>query len=166
MGPAAAPGLDVPTELRQRVGDLYCAYCDALDDGDYERWPDFFPEACLYKVLPRENFLRNLPIGLIACESRAMLRDRVTALRETALYAPRIVRHHLSGLRIRARDAMGIRATANFLLIQSLVDRPSEVFLAGAYHDRIVEADGTLRFAEKICVYDSTIVPTSLVFPV
>jgi 3-phenylpropionate/cinnamic acid dioxygenase small subunit len=166
MGPAAAPGLDVPTALRQRVGDLYCAYCDALDDGDYERWPDFFPETCLYKVLPRENFARNLPIGLIACESRAMLRDRVTALRETALYAPRIVRHFVSSLRVRAIEPDGIRATANFLLIQSELDQPSETFLAGTYHDRIVETEGGLRFAEKLCVYDSTIVPTSLVFPV
>ncbi len=166
MGPAAAPGLAVPVELRQRVGDLYCAYCDALDDGAYERWPEFFTETCLYKVLPRENFVRGLPIAVIACESRAMLRDRVTALRDTALYAPRIVRHHLSSLRIRAREPDGIRATANFLLIQTLVDQPSEVFLAGAYHDRIVEAGGALLFAEKLCVYDSTIVPTSVVFPV
>ena len=166
MGPAAAPGLAVPPDLRQRIGDLYCAYCDALDDGELERWPEFFPETCLYKVLPRENFDRHLPIAVIACESRAMLRDRVTALSQTALYAPRIVRHHLSSLRIRALEPDGIRASANFLLIQTLVDHPSEIFLAGAYDDRIVEADGTLRFAEKICVYDSTIVPTSLVFPV
>jgi len=117
-------------------------------------------------VLPRENFERNLPIGLIACESRAMLRDRITALRETALYAPRIVRHFVSSLRIRAVEPDGIRASANFLLIQSMVDQPSEVFLAGTYHDRIVEVDGALCFAEKLCVYDSTIVPTSLVLPV
>jgi 3-phenylpropionate/cinnamic acid dioxygenase small subunit len=166
MGPAAAPGLDVPAALRQRVGDLYCAYCDALDDGEYERWPALFTEACLYKVLPRENFQRNLPIGLIACESRAMLRDRVTALRETALYAPRVLRHFVSSLRIRALEPDGIRVGANFLLIQSLVDQPSETFLAGTYHDRIVESEGALLFAEKLCVYDSTIVPTSLVFPV
>jgi len=166
MGPAAAPGLEVPRDLRQRVGDLYCAYCDALDGGEYERWPELFTEACLYKVLPRENFERNLPIGLIACESRAMLRDRITALRETALYAPRIVRHFVSSLRIRAVEPDGIRASANFLLIQSMVDQPSEVFLAGTYHDRIVEVDGALCFAEKLCVYDSTIVPTSLVLPV
>lgn len=166
MGPAAAPGLAVAAELRQRVGDLYCAYCDTLDDGAYERWPEFFPEECLYKVLPRENFARGLPIGLIACESRAMLQDRVIALRETALYAPRVLRNYLSSLRIRAVEPDGIRTSANFLLIESLVDQPSRVFLAGAYHDRIVEADGRLLFAEKLCVYDSTIVPTSLVFPV
>ena len=163
---AAAPGLAAPVELRQRLGDLYCEYCDALDDGEYERWPGFFTEACVYKVLPRENFARQLPIGLIYCESRAMLQDRVVALRETALFAPRVMRHMVSGLRIRGLEPGGIRVSANFALIETLVDQPSQVFLCGTYLDHVVEDEGALRFAEKLCVYDSTIVPTSLVFPI
>lgn len=47
-----------------------------------------------------------------------------------------------------------------------MADQPSELFLCGRYHDRVVEDGGSLRFAERICVYDSTIVPTSLVYPV
>jgi 3-phenylpropionate/cinnamic acid dioxygenase small subunit len=162
----AAPGLVVPPELRQRLADLYCDYDDALDDGEYERWPGFFTEACLYKVVPRENFERNLPIGLIYAESRAMLADRVVALRETALFAPRVMRHLVSGLRIRALEPAGIRLSASFALIETMVDQPSQVFLCGTYRDLVVEDGGALRFAEKICVYDSTIVPTSLVFPI
>jgi hypothetical protein len=45
-------------------------------------------------------------------------------------------------------------------------DRPSELFLCGRYRDRVVDHDGTLRFAERLCIYDSTIVPTSLVYPI
>ena len=163
---AAAPGLDVTAALSQRIGDLYAAYCDALDDGHYDRWPGFFTDPCLYKVVPRENVERNLPIGLILCESRAMLTDRVVALRQTALFAPRVMRHMVSGLRVRAVGPDGIRLSANFLLIETLVDEPSKIFLAGTYRDLVVEEDGALRFAEKICIYDSTIVPTSLVFPI
>jgi len=162
----AAPGLDVAPALRQRIADLYCEYCDALDDGALERWPDFFTATCLYKVVPRENVERNLPIGLIYCESRAMLTDRIVALRQTALFAPRVMRHMISGLRVRAVEADALRVTANFTLIETLVDQPSRVFLAGSYRDVVVEDAGTLRFAEKLCIYDSTIVPTSLVFPI
>src|SRR5438874_1228603 len=88
----AAPGLDVPLELRARLADLYCAYGDAVDDGDLERWPDFFTANCLYKVMPRENFEQGLPIALIYCESRNMLVDRVVALRKTALGAAEVMR--------------------------------------------------------------------------
>lgn len=161
----AAPGLEAPATLRRRLTDLYCAYADALDDGELERWPDFFTENCLYQVIPRENFERRLPVALIYCESRDMLVDRVVAIRETALYAPRILRHFVSNIRLRAIEPDGLRLTANFALCQTMVNQPSELFLCGRYHDRVIEDSGDLRFAERICVYDSTVVPTSLVYP-
>src|SRR5260370_6092911 len=128
----AAPGLDAPIELRIRLADLYCAYSDALDDGELERWPDFFTEGCLYKVIPRENFEQQLPIALIYCESRDMLVDRVVALRETALFVPRSVRHLTSNIRLRAEGPDGFRLTANFALYrQWSIGRPSCFCAAG-----------------------------------
>ena len=59
-----------------------------------------------------------------------------------------------------------MRLTASFALFQTMADQPSELFLCGQYRDRVVEDGGRLRFAERICIYDSTIVPTSLVYPV
>jgi 3-phenylpropionate/cinnamic acid dioxygenase small subunit len=151
---------------RTRLADLYCAYDDALNDGELERWPELFTNACVYKVVPRENHELGLPIAVIYCESRDMLFDRVVALRETALYAPRIVRRITSAACVRAIEDDGLRVTANFAVFQTVPDRPSELFLCGRYQDRIVDDAGTLRFAERLCIYDSTIVPTSLVYPI
>ena len=95
---AAAPGVEIGLELRARLADLYCAYDDALNDGALERWPELFTETCIYKVIPRENFDQGYPVALIYCESRDMLMDRVVALRETALFAPRIARRITSGI--------------------------------------------------------------------
>src|ERR1700739_2739989 len=117
---AATPGLDVPIELRTRLADLYCAYDDALNDGDLERWPELFIEACVYKVLPRENHEQGLPVAVIYCESRNMLVDRGVALRETALYVPRIVRRITSGICLRAIEQDGLRLGANFVLIETM----------------------------------------------
>ena len=163
---AAAPGLDVALELRAQLADLYCAYDDALNEGAFERWPELFVDACVYKVIPRENFEQGFPVAVIYCESRDMLVDRVVALRETALYAPRIVRRITSAVCLRAIGEDGLRLTANFVLLQTMPDQPSEVFLCGRYQDRVVDEGGVLRFAERLCIYDSTIVPTSLVYPV
>jgi 3-phenylpropionate/cinnamic acid dioxygenase small subunit len=163
---AAAEGLTVDVALRARLADLYCAYDDALNDGALERWPDLFTEACVYKVIPRENVEQNLPIALIYCESRDMLADRVVALRETALFAPRIARRITSGIRLRAIEPDGLRLTASFAVFQTMQDQPSALFLCGRCEDRVVDDGGTLRFAERLCIYDSTIVPTSLVYPV
>src|SRR5580692_9406362 len=155
---AAAPGLDVALELRAQLADLYCAYDDALNEGAFERWPELFVDACVYKVIPRENFEQGFPVAVIYCESREMLVDRVVALRETALYAPRIVRRITSAVCVRAIGEDGLQLTANFAVFQTMSDRPSEVFLCGRYQDRVVDDGGVLHFAERLCIYDSTIV--------
>lgn len=163
---AAARGVDISLEMRARLADLYCAYDDALNDGDLERWPELFADECVYKVMPRENYEQGFPVAVIYCESRGMLVDRVVALRDTALYAPRIVRRITSAVCVRAIEPDGMRLTADFALFQTMVDRPSELFLCGKYRDRVVDNAGELRFAERLCIYDSTIIPTSLVYPV
>lgn len=161
-----AQGLTVGLELRARLADLYCAYDDTLNEGALERWPDLFAEVCIYKVIPRENFERGLPVAVIYCESRDMLADRVVALRETALYAPRIARRITSGIYLRSIKGGALCLTANFAVFQTMQDQPSELFLCGSSRDRVVDDAGTLRFAERLFIYDSTIVPTSLVYPV
>jgi len=163
---AAAPGLDVTLEQRARLADLYCAYDDALNTGALEQWPVLFLAACVYKIVPRDSYEQGFPVAVMYCESRDMLIDRVVALRETALYAPRVVRRITSGICVRGIGDDGVRLTASFAMFQTMPDQPSELFLCGRCQDRVVEEDGVLRFAERICIYDSTIVPTSLVYPI
>ena len=163
---AAAPGVKAGLELRARLADLYCAYDDAINDGALERWPEFFAAVCTYKVMPRENVEQGYPIALIYCESRDMLVDRVVALRQTAVFAPRMTRRITSGICLRAIEADGLRLTANFAVFQTMPDQPSELFLCGCCQDRVIDDGGTLRFVQRTCIYDSTIVPTSLVYPI
>jgi 3-phenylpropionate/cinnamic acid dioxygenase small subunit len=163
---AVASGVDAALALRARLADLYCAYDDALNDGELERWPAMFTDACVYRVTSRENHERGMPIAVIACESRAMLEDRVVAMRQTLVYVPRIVRRVTSGVCVRAVGEDGLRLTANFALFQTMPNEPSALFLCGRALDRVVEDEGVLRFAERVCVYDSTIIPASLVYPI
>ena len=151
--------------LRVALDDLYAAYVDALDDGPLEAWPAMFTEDCQYKVVSRENWDRGLPLAAMLCESRDALEDRVRTLRETQVYAPRMLRHVVSTPRIRGWDADDLVVEANYAVFQSMADDETSVFNVGRYHDRIVEDEGTLRFREKVCVFDSVLVPTSLVFP-
>ena len=161
-----ARGLDVTLELRARLADLYCDNDDALNDGEFERWPELFTDPCIYKVLPRQNHEQGFPVAVIYCESRDMLIDRVVALRETALFAPRIGRRTTSNVCLRAIEPAGLRLTASFAVFQTMPDQPSELFLCGHCQDRVIDDGGTLLFSERLCIYDSTIVPTSLVYPI
>jgi 3-phenylpropionate/cinnamic acid dioxygenase small subunit len=162
---AVATGVEASPELRARLADLYGSYDEALAEGRYEDWPALFTEECVYKITARENYDAGLPVGIIYAESRAMLVDRVAAIRKTMLIAPRLVRNLTSGIVLRAIDASGMRLGASFAVFQTMLNEPSAVFLCGRYYDRVVEDAGTLRFAERICVTDATLVPTSLIFP-
>jgi 3-phenylpropionate/cinnamic acid dioxygenase small subunit len=156
----------ITAELRFAVEALYADYAAALDDDELERWPDLFVEDCLYKLVPRENWQRNLPLALMFCESRGMLKDRVTAVRNTALYAPRRLRHFITQFRITEETPERLRVAANYQVLQTLVDDLTRIQNAGKYLDLVVRTAEGLRFKEKICVFDSVLVPNSLIYPV
>ncbi|MGE0260524.1 MAG: nuclear transport factor 2 family protein [Alphaproteobacteria bacterium] len=162
----AAPGLGAPIELRLRLADLYAGYDDALDEGAWERWPEFFTEDCVYKALPRENFAAGLPAAMVFCESRAMLVDRVVALREALVFAPRLIRRVTGAPCLRELGPSGMRLASSFALFETMLNEPSTVFLCGRIYDRVVEDAGDLRFAERVVVTDATNVPLSLIYPI
>jgi salicylate 5-hydroxylase small subunit len=161
-----APGLDAPVELRLRLADLYAAYDDALDEREWERWPEFFTEDAVYKILPRENVDAGLPAAMVYCESRAMLADRVVALREALVFAPRLIRRVAGEPCLRQIGPDGMRLHSSFALFETMLNQPSTLFLCGRLYDRVVVDGDALRFAERIVVTDATNVPLSLIYPI
>jgi len=154
----SAPG------AREAIELLYLDYIDALDEDQLEAWPELFTPDCLYRVTSAENAAQGLPLAVIRAESRAMLRDRVTALRSTAMYIPRTVRHLVTNIRVVAVDGATIVAKARFAVFQTLPDELTSLFATGTYHDVVMEHEGRWRFHEKLCVHDG-LVPNSLVIP-
>ncbi|MCL2428287.1 MAG: aromatic-ring-hydroxylating dioxygenase subunit beta [Alphaproteobacteria bacterium] len=153
------------TELRARLQVFYDDYYGTLDDVQLEAWPDFFVADCLYRVIPRENFERGYALCTVQAESRGMLKDRVTGLLRTQMYAPRYYRRFPGPLRILSVTAEGVRTRHNLLMVQTLLDKRSDIVLCGVCHDVLEEEDGRLRFRERIVVFDSEMVPNSLIYP-
>lgn len=156
----------LPIALRLEVEDLLHAYGAVLDAVDLDKWPEFFTDDCFYQVIPRENYDRGLPLALIRCESKGMLKDRVFAIRETMMYEPRYLLHLISGIRVTREDSRGMTVEANYAVFETPLHEPSRVFNVGRYLDRIVREDGRLKFAEKHCIFDSLLVLNSIIFPI
>jgi 3-phenylpropionate/cinnamic acid dioxygenase small subunit len=153
-------------ELHFEIEQLNSEYAYSLDNERYEEFPELFVEDCLYRVVPRENHLLGLPIATIHCESKGMIKDRVHAARESTMAEPRTLRHFISNVRVLEAGADEIRAEANVLIVQTMINRMTEIVLSGFYLDRIVRTGGRLRFKERMCIYDSLLLPTSLIAPV
>ena len=153
-------------ELQYAVEALYARYAEVLDDGPLSEWPEMFTENCNYQVIPRDNFDSGLPLAIMRCESRGMLQDRVRSVEETMLHEPRYLRHHITNIRIKNANDRLIEAVANYSVIEVLLDELPKVLSVGRYLDKIERsAEGQLRFSEKLCVYDSVLVPNTIVYP-
>lgn len=152
--------------LRAQLRDFYDDYAACLDEGRLEDWPAFFTEDCHYRVLSRENYDAGLPIGLIYCMNKNMLKDRVTALRETTVYEPRALRHFVSGVRVIEAGAGEIVAQANFMITEALSDREPVLNMVGIYKDVLVRDGGSFLLRRRDCVHDNYRVRTSLIIPV
>jgi anthranilate 1,2-dioxygenase small subunit len=149
---------------RDELEELYAEYGDVIDGGTLERWPELFVEPCLYRIVSKENYDKGLPLSLMLCESLGMLRDRALASRKLNVYAPRTWRHSITQIRA-LMDGDEIAAQANFAIFETLHDQPTQILCTGRYLDKLARAPAGLRFREKTCVYDSTLIPGSIVFP-
>lgn len=154
-------------QLHQRVADLYARHSEIISDDLLEQWPGLYTEDCVYKLTSRVNFDRKLPLCTILCESRGALLDRVTAIRNTMVFAPRTVIHTVSNARLLETAPDGtLVARSMFCVWQTLVDGQSHLQLVGRSFDRIAVQGDTLRFAECLAIFDSELVPGSIVYPI
>ena len=150
---------------RDALRDFYDEYYCVLDDLRLEEWPALFTEDCIYRVIPRENYEAGYSLSTIYAESRGMLVDRVLGVTRTQMFAPRYYRRFPGPLRIVSQDADGVRVRQNLLVVQTLIDKKSEIVLSAVCYDLVVVDEGRLRLRERIVVFDSEMIPNSLIYP-
>jgi anthranilate 1,2-dioxygenase small subunit len=147
------------------VQALLAEYGARLDLGRYDDWLALFAAECRYAVVPRENHDAGLPVALILCDSRAMLEDRIAALRQANKYNLHTDRHIIGLPRIVALEAGGIAIEAPFAVYQTDPEGETRLFATGLYRDRLERGRETLCFAEKLVLLDTFAVPTLLATP-
>ena len=151
-------------DLQFIVEKLHAQYAHALDDDRLEAWPDFFTENATYRIATAENEARGLPLPVLSCNSRAMMRDRVQSLRHANIYEPQSYRHMISSIIVERLDDKRVRSTANFLVIRIMQDGGTSIFASGKYLDRIVLSPEP-KYEERVVVCDSRRFDTLLAIP-
>jgi anthranilate 1,2-dioxygenase small subunit/terephthalate 1,2-dioxygenase oxygenase component beta subunit len=148
------------------VADLNARYVDAIDADRLEAWPEFFLDDGCYRITTAENLAQGLPLSLMYATSRAMLRDRVTALREANVYEAQRYRHVLGTPLIVGVEAGGVRVRTSFMVARVMHTGETMLFATGCYEDRVIlEAADRARFAEKTVILDSRQIDTLLAIP-
>jgi salicylate 5-hydroxylase small subunit len=68
-----------------------------------------------------------------------------------------IVRHIENG---------NISSEANYAVFRTKVDQVSTVFNVGRYLDTVVDTADGLKFKQRLCVFDSELIPNSIIYPI
>src|ERR1700733_1163884 len=136
--------------MLMEIAALNGACAAAIDSGRLEDWPGFFLDRCLYKVTTADNHEKGYQAGLIYADSRAMLVDRIAALREANIYERQRYRH-IIGMPLIAGEAGGlVTAETSFLVVRTMRDGQMMIFAAGVYLDKVrLDEMGAWRYAER-----------------
>jgi len=146
------------------VENLHARYAQALDADRLEDWPGFFTEKGVYRITTAENEARGLPLPVLYCEGRPMLRDRVASLRHANIYEPQRYRHMVSSILVEADGKTRVRSSANFLVVRTMENGESTLFASGRYLD-LIQASKKPLFIERVVVCDSRRFDTLLAIP-
>ena len=145
---------------------LYADYASAVDSGQWDLWPDFFTDNCSYRLQPRENHERGFPLATLAFTSKGMLKDRVYGIQETLFHDPYYQRHVVGAPVIRKVESGRIHSEANYAVFRTKLSGLSTVYNVGRYLDEIVRTDDGFKFASRLAVYDSEMIPNSIIYPI
>ena len=148
------------------LSQLYARYAQAVSSSQWELWPEFFTEDCSYRLQPRENHDRGFPLATLSFESKGMLKDRVYGIRETLFHDPYYQRH-VVGAPVGLKAEPGrIESEANYAVFRTKLSELSSVFSVGRYIDVVVRTEEGLKFASRQVIYDSEMIPNSIIYPI
>ena len=145
---------------------LYADYASAVDSGDWDLWPEFFTDQCVYRLQPRENHERGFPLATLSFTSKGMLKDRVYGIKETLFHDPYYQRHVVGMPVVRECGDARFRCEANYAVFRTKLSDASTVFNVGRYLDVVVRTSDGMKFASRECIYDSELIPNSIIYPI
>jgi len=148
------------------IGQLYGDYAIAVDSGQWDLWPEFFTDDCVYRLQPRENHERGFPLATLSFTSKGMLKDRVYGIKETLFHDPYYQRHIVGTPVVRSLDAGSFRCEANYAVLRTKLSDASTVFNVGRTLDTVVRTPEGFKFASRECIYDSEMIPNSIIYPI
>src|SRR4030081_2395916 len=83
----------IDAAARAQIEELLARYGLAIDNDLIEDGLLFFFDDGQYLVTTRENLTKGRLIGIMYCDGRGMMQDRVTALRQAIVFEPHVYRH-------------------------------------------------------------------------
>lgn len=151
--------------LRDRLVDFNASYARCIDNDNLEVWPELFAPECHYRVTSAANDRAGHPAGLMYATSRAMLEDRISALRHANVYERQSYRHMVGQPYVVRSDETEAECETPFIVVRIVQGDETFLYATGIYKDLFdLEAD-SLQLKQRVVVCDSSRFDTLLAVP-
>jgi salicylate 5-hydroxylase small subunit len=154
------------SEYLLQVVHLNAKYAQVIDSENWNGWIDLFVEDCVYKIVPRENYERNFPLATLSMLSKGMLKDRAYGISETLFHDPYYQRHVIGVPLIHEVKNNLIYCESNYAIFRTKLSQESTVYNVGRYIDELLITEQGLKIQSRLCIYDSEMIPNSLIYPI
>jgi salicylate 5-hydroxylase small subunit len=94
------------------------------------------------------------------------LLDRVYSIKETLFHDPYYQRHIISNPLVHSSSEDRWECEANYAVFRTKLSDTTTVFNVGRSFDTLVRTANGWRFARRECIYDSEMIPNSIIYPV
>jgi salicylate 5-hydroxylase small subunit len=98
-------------------------------------------------------------------ESKGALKDRAYAIQETLFHDPYYQRHVVGAPLVHSAQGGVYECEANYAVFRTKLSKLSTVFSVGRTLDRIVSTEAGLKFQSRLVIYDSEMIPNSIIYP-
>jgi salicylate 5-hydroxylase small subunit len=149
-------------------------YVEAVDTKDLDRWTEFFADEASYIVTNQENLARSVegntrPVGYAHDHNKDRIHDRVTLIRKAwaGHYDDYQPRHVLSMPVIdlaEDEDTATVRANVSVYITEPSITG-SRLLAVGQYRDEVTFTDEGPKFASKLVVLDTNVLPRYFIYP-
>lgn len=150
---------------RDEIADLLERYVHTLDEGRIDEWSAFFAHDATYQVTTRENVDAGMPLGIVLCEGRGMMDDRIKALKIANIFESHSYRHVVGRPLVEVLGDGSYAVRSSFVVYRTMYTGQTNVFATGCYDDVLEPGPQGLQFAQRRVILDSRIVDTLMVYP-
>lgn len=151
--------------LRDRLSDFNASYVRCIDNDSLEAWPNLFASECHYRVTSSANDRAGHAAGLMYATSRAMLEDRVSALRHANVYERQSYRHIVGLPYVLRSDAREAECETPFIVVRIVQGDETSLYATGVYKDLFNLNGDKLELKRRVVVCDSSRFDTLLAVP-
>ncbi len=156
-------GIELLAKTQEVTSYLY-RLSHMLDDFQIEAFVDEFTEDGSYRLIPRDNLDRDLPVHIIN-DDKPRLRYRRDLILRHWQYEPFRATRMLSNILIDFVARELAESVANFVVYQTDAEGASSLHMVGKFRDRIV-LDGTRwRIKDRLAILENFMPDKVIVVP-